>query len=250
MCRVPEINYFTALEKLRPEIDPIKDLVKSVFKTVVNHELFCREIHCDAPQIIDQKYTELFDSPRIGTGNIKESFNRYIGIVEEAAPGPVFLTFLRYLGIYVVGKITHEMFARLVISLLSDKFEEHPNVHDYLPQFLASVCNTACFQCSLRLKNEMEELAMEVILKLTPSLTDPELTRSVAKCLNCLGLGVLSKKLGRKWMTELLDVGFQLFLAGAVPAGACALPGFPRGWRQADYGADVRETRAEQEEPA
>ena len=237
MCRVPEINYFDALEKLRPEIEPIKDAVKSVFKIVMNHGLFCRDIHCDASQTIDQKYTALFN-PRTDTRNTKEPFSRYIGIVEEAVPVPVFITFLRYLGIYVVGKITHDMFARLVVSLLSDQFEKHPDVHKFLPQFLASVNNAACFQVSQRLDNEAEELALEVILKLTPSLKDPELVGSVAKCLNCLGLGVLSKKLGRKWMMELVKStevdamldkmsDFSSFLPGRIPQELVLCPDFP-----------------------
>lgn len=231
------MNYFEALERIRPDIEANnkQNELKFLFQTYLNCQFLEPVQHQAAARLLDVSFVSQFPKRTCDTSNCTEVFEKMITLAEGQGSVEFYIAFLRYLGLYLCGKITHETFARVAAGPSPTNL--HSEIVASMPLFLATVNTGACFRCGVRLPQEMDTIAREVVLKLTSSLMDSETTRSVSRCLECLALELVSKDLGRKWMMDLVRskeidemlskmTDFTLFLPGRFPQELVLSPDF------------------------
>lgn len=232
------MNYFEALQRLRPAIEANnkQNEVRLLFQASLNCQILDQVLHRDAALLLDSGFVAQFPNRACETSDRTKVFDKVLEYAQNLGrSGEFYVSFLRYLGLYLSGKITHESFTRLIISAGPANLDSE--LIASMPMFLATLTTSACFRCGVRLPQEMKTIAHEVVLKLTAPLMDLDTTRSASRCLECLALELISKDLGRKWMMDLVHsteidemlgkmTDFSWFLPGKFPQELVLSPDF------------------------
>ena len=133
---------------------------------------------------------------------LKEMFDDYLLSAKTVFPPEHYMAFLKYLSLYVTGKMPHDVFIRLFLRFFAkDRVSEEPLVQ-YLPAFLSGIqsCSFCISEVANLAKSVNENLALESILDLTVSLNRSSIAKSVSKCLSCLSSGLIAPDVARTWL--------------------------------------------------
>ena len=194
------IDYFSALVQMR-STQPDQRAFHDVLTDVLNGDS-----KSDASQVLP-KLSRDFCHVCLGRRQMhknmfKEMFDNYLMIVKAQLPLENYLAFLRYLSVYVTGRLPHEVFVRLFLRFFPQERVMEQQLVLYLPAFLSCIQTCSFFTSEIGnlAKTIDERLAIESILDLTNGVNRSIVSKSLSKCLSCLSSGLIAPDVARKWL--------------------------------------------------
>ena len=128
---------------------------------------------------IENSFNKLFRDIRIPP-NPRTIFHDYLSFVKTVfVPTERYVSFLRFLSVYMTGQLSHESFIRLVLNLFNTSDPNSEKALNYLPSFLATINTTPLHEHIIDPISNIEA-SKEIILQLTASLNSSEASSSEA----------------------------------------------------------------------
>lgn len=204
-----QIDYFKAVEQLKSRIS--SQNLRSCFSQVLKVEPNYFQPSTPIEQELNVSYISIFPNRQINPPNFKSTFDNFLAAVKKTLSTDKYIVFLRYLSLYITGKLSHEIFIRLFFDLFRDgniPIMKQPIIQ-YLPSFLASLSCSAFFTKKLNLTASIQDqFAVEAMLNITSSIKSPQISKTISKCLTCLSTGLISKEIAQEWLSRFCNEEF------------------------------------------
>jgi hypothetical protein len=197
-------RYFNAVRELNARFPQDHALLRNAFSAVLEFGSRATIFHPQAFRLLGSASGPMFRGRSTPVSELRKIVSDFIELAQRCL-GASFPVFLRYISLYISGKISHAIFLRLFLKLLhsakSPVSPAHPCLQ-VLPQAMAAL------QCSSFLpfkavnlpKSITDHLAIETIIGITGNVSAHEVGRTVAKCLSCLSIGLISQDVAKQWL--------------------------------------------------
>ena len=203
---VSSIDYFAALEQLRLRVP--RDSLQTCFTQVLSEESRFSQIHIpsQSEQDVSRGYNTICQKRSPEPPNFRATFDDYVSTVRQNLPPEKYVSFLRFLSLYITGKLPHGVFIKLFLNLFQREVLNTSNIFPYLPAFLASLSCSTFFTNKLDLPAVIEDkFALKTMLNITASISSSQVSKTVSKCLSCLATGLISKNIAKNWLQEFVN---------------------------------------------
>lgn len=200
---IDQIDYFGSVEHLRSRISQPE--LRSFFNNVLSNEPNSFQPTTSIAKEINQAYVSIWPSRQTEYPDFKTSFDSFLNAAKASLSTEQYILFMRYLSLYMTGKLPHQIFIRLFLNFFRSKnqdISQIPIIH-YLPSFLSTLSCSSFFTEKDDLPSIVQDkFAIETLLKITSPITSPQVSKSISKCLACLSTGLISKEIAQEWLSD------------------------------------------------
>lgn len=204
-----QIDYFRAVDQLKSHI-PSQNL-RTCFSQVLKEEPNYFQPSTPTEQELNATYSSIYSNRQTEPPNFKLTFDNFLSAVKKTLPPDRYIVFLRYLSLYITGKLFHQIFIRLFFDLNKDGNVPimKQTIVQYLPSFLATLSCSTFFSQKLNLSASIQDqFAVEAMLNITSSIKSTSVSKTVSKCLTCLSIGLISKEIAQEWLSKFCNQEF------------------------------------------
>ncbi|OHT09399.1 hypothetical protein TRFO_21612 [Tritrichomonas foetus] len=198
---INRINYFSAIDQLKQRMPPqnLRTYLSQVLKDEPNN------FHPSSPteQELNSEYLKICPKRQVEIPSFKQTFDEYLNAVKLNLPTDKYVAFLRYLSLYIAGKLPHDVFIRLFLNFFRGENLMNLTVIQYLPSFLSSLSCSTFFTHKINLPAAIQDkFAVETLMNITSSISSTQVSKTVSKCLTCLSIGLISKDIAKDWLSH------------------------------------------------
>jgi hypothetical protein len=136
----------------------------------------------------------------VSPGDPATLFDDYLSCAQDSLPPAAYLAFLDSLGLYLCGRLTHETFIRVVLSLIPPTVPRTDPVWRFLPGFLA-VLNVRDIPISI--EADPHRLSIYFVVQVRSHLRESAPRLSFTKCLTLLAECLISPRIALAWLPRI-----------------------------------------------
>lgn len=204
-----QIDYFRAVEQIKKHIPTQK--LRTCFSQVLKEEPNYFQPSTQTEKELNATYLSICPNRQMDQPNFKLTFDNFLANVKKSLALDKYIVFLRYLSLYITGKLSHQIFIRLFFDLYKDgsvPVMKQPIMQQF-PSFLAALSCSTFFSQKVNLSTSIQDqFAVETMLNITSSIKSTQVSKTVSKCLTCLSTGLISKEIAQEWLSKFCNPEF------------------------------------------
>lgn len=222
------VPYISVVQEIYDQNPAFKPTLHKFLKGFIANQNTQTDTNNDAMNYLRQMFAMRYPRRDNSPPAYKAIFDNFIALTKQNLANENYTLFLRYLSLYITGQLSHKMFISLIIPLLPQPVNPENTIIKELPKFMTAINSGVFYEARKTFKNNIDELAAELVISATAAKPSGEYSKSFAKCLTLLSNGCIRPQVAKQWLStfakpELIKRldnidDFSLFYPGRFPA--------------------------------